>query len=229
VLRSGEMEVLGRLPYASNSTLLVRCCDSSREVLAVYKPALGARPLSDFDVTTLPAREVAAYLLSQALGWGLVPATVLREDGPLGPGSLQVFVEHDREQHYFSLLSAHRGFFKRLATFDVVCNNADRKAGHCLLDTAGRIWAIDNSLTFHTAPKLRTVIWDFAGEQVLARDRRGLARLARELVETEFAGKLQQLLSRTEIVALKRRITLLAAPCTLPHPDSDWSFPWPLV
>src|SRR5258708_35441861 len=173
------MQVIGLLPYSSNRTFLVRLDDQDSETgtLAVYKPALGERPLHDFPDETLYKREVAAYELSQALGWDLVPPTVTRIEAPLGPGSLQLFIDHDPSQHYFTLLHENQAFFQPLPTFAILCNNADRKSGHCLLDAQGRIWAVDHGLTFNTAPKLRTVIWDFAGGRVPARDRQAVARL----------------------------------------------------
>jgi uncharacterized repeat protein (TIGR03843 family) len=233
LLLESPLHVLGLLPYSSNHTFLARLGDAGDESapLAVYKPARGERPLHDFPDHTLYRREAAAYELSQALGWDLVPPTVVREDAPLGPGSLQVFVEHDPEQHYFTLLADHREHFKRLAAFDILCNNADRKSGHCLIDGRGRIWAVDHGLTFHAVPKLRTVIWDFAGRRVPSRDRQGAAWLAEELggPGSPLLEVLTELLARSEVAALRRRAEDLSQPCDYPAPNSDWSFPWPLV
>ncbi len=227
------MQVIGLLPYSSNRTFLVRLDDQDggTGTLAVYKPARGERPLHDFPDETLYKREVAAYELSQALGWDLVPPTVARIEAPLGPGSLQLFIDHDPSQHYFTLLEENQAFFKRLATFDILCNNADRKSGHCLLDAQGRIWAVDHGLTFNAAPKLRTVIWDFAGRRVPARDRQAVARLAGEFDDPGSLLKeaLATLLYQSEIDALRLRIQALSQPCYFPSPRSDWSFPWPLV
>jgi uncharacterized repeat protein (TIGR03843 family) len=229
------LEIIGRLAHASNGTFLARCRverDDQRpgESLAVYKPAAGERPLGDFATDTLYRREVASYELSKWLGWGLVPATVARGDGPLGAGSLQAFVDHDPEEHYFSLLDDHRRFFRRLAFFDMLANNADRKGGHCLLDASGRVWAIDHGLTFHTEPKLRTVLWDFAGERLPAAERRGAARLASALAETsDIARALSGLLSRNEVDSLRERAQSLSPAGVYPTPESSWAFPWPLV
>ena len=196
----------------------------------MYKPVLGARPLHDFDVRTLPQREVAAYLVSEALGWGLVPGTVLRDDAPLGRGSLQLFVEHDPREHYFTLLPGREPEFRRLAVFDMLANNADRKSGHCLLDEDGRVWAIDNGLTFHIEFKLRTVIWDFAGEPIPATERRAAAALAAELgARGPVHSALGNLLTPREMRALQRRAEAVSRPGNFPAPYSGWSFPWPLV
>lgn len=227
------MQVIGRLPYASNGTFLVRLGNQADQsgALAVYKPARGERPLYDFPDQTLYKREVAAYEVSRALGWDMVPPTVVRTDAPLGPGSVQLFVDHDPSQHYFTLLEENQPFFKRLATFDILCNNADRKSGHCLRDGGGRLWAVDHGLTFNTAPKLRTVIWDFAGRRVPASEREAVGRLGRELDEhgSSVVAALTALLDPDEIEALRDRARALSQPCYFPSPSSDWSFPWPLV
>jgi hypothetical protein len=233
LLLESPLEVLGLLPYASNHTFLVRLggFDDESAPLAVYKPARGERPLHDFPEQTLFRRETAAYEVSRAMGWDLVPPTVVRTEAPLGPGSLQLFVEHDPQQHYFTLLPEHRADFKRLAAFDIICNNADRKSGHCMVDPDGRVWAVDHGLTFHAAPKLRTVIWDFAGRRVPLRDRQGAAWLAAELESpaSPLAAILSGLLARSEVAALTQRAKDLSQPCDYPAPNSDWSFPWPLV
>ena len=170
VLRCGAVEIVGRLPWSSNHTFLVECRLGPDVVAAVYKPGRGERPLWDFP-PGIYRREVAAFELSRALGWGVVPLTVVRgDDAPLGEGSLQRFVDADFSQHHFTLVEdeAHHDRLRTICAFDVVANNADRKSGHCLLGTDGGIWAIDNGLCFHRQPKLRTVIWEFAGEPVPA-------------------------------------------------------------
>ena len=233
LLLKAPIDVIGLLPYSSNHTFLVRLGRAGEEgaPLAVYKPSRGERPLYDFPDSTLYRREVAAYEISRALAWDLVPPTVVRIDAPLGLGSLQLYVDHDPDQHYFSLLAGRRAIFKRLAVFDILCNNADRKAGHCLLDGDGRIWAVDHGLTFHSQPKLRTVIWDFAGRRMPARDREGVAGLAAHLTQagSPLVSLLRELLTEDEIAALKHRAGALSQPCDYPAPNSDWSFPWPLV
>ena len=167
VLCCGDVEVLGRMPWSSNATFLVVCRLGDDVVPAIYKPERGERPLWDFP-TGIHRREVAAYELSELLGLGIVPETVTRIDAPMGVGSLQRFVPADFSEHYFTMLDdpAMHDRLRALAAFDVVSNNADRKGGHVLLDVDGSIWAIDNGLSFHEEPKLRTVIWEFAGDPV---------------------------------------------------------------
>src|SRR5580698_4821140 len=167
ILTDGAMEVHGRIAGSSNATLLVTCRLGDEELLAVYKPHKGERPLWDFP-GGLFRREVAAFALSEALGWGLVPETVLRAEGPFGEGSVQRFVHEAQDgegtEHYFTLRDkpVWHDTLRRLCAFDVVANNADRKSGHVLL-SEGRLWAIDNGLCFNEHDKLRTVIWDFGG------------------------------------------------------------------
>jgi uncharacterized repeat protein (TIGR03843 family) len=226
LLTSGEIEIQGRMPWSSNGTYLVTVTDGENTTAAVYKPGRAERPLWDFP-DGLYRREVAAYELAEALGWGLVPETVARRDGPLDAGSLQRFVDADFEQHYFTLLEvdAHRAALKRMATFDVIANNADRKGGHCLIDADGRVWGIDHGLCFHADPKLRTVIWDFAGEPLARRDRRDLEQLARG----GLPGSLTALLHGDERRALEARIDRILGAGRLPTPRSHHPYPWPLV
>lgn len=232
LLREGELTVLGRMPWSSNAThlaLLSRGADSDTgELLAVYKPALGERPLWDFPTGTLAAREVAAFEISEALDWRIVPDTTER-DGPLGSGMVQRFVDHDPDEHYFTLLDGHAERLVRFAVFDVVVNNADRKGGHLLLGADGHIWGIDHGVTFHPQWKLRTVIWDFAsapfGDAVGADLRSLLDRL-----DGDLGARLGALLSRLEVDATRRRIEHLLAAGVLPDADpGHHSFPWPLV
>ncbi|MGQ0804873.1 MAG: SCO1664 family protein [Actinomycetota bacterium] len=227
-LAAGELEVLGRMHYASNATFLARVRNNGAEIAAVYKPRRGERPLWDFPNGTLCQREVATYELSAALGWGLIPPTVLR-DGPLGEGMVQRFVDHDPEEHYFTLLEEHADRFRRFAVFDVLVNNADRKGGHCLRSLpSGAILGIDHGLTFHPAWKLRTVIWDFAGERidpVLADDVCRVAQLDATVVDP-----LTPLLSPLELEAMQQRAAELVTTGTLPDPEPGYhSVPWPLV
>lgn len=234
VLAAADLEVIGRLAHSSNGTFLVSCglspANTVAQSLAVYKPAAGERSLWDFPSDTLYRREVAAFELSRWLGWDLVPVTLAREDGPLGPGSLQAFVDHDPDQHYFTLMPAHRPFFVRLAFFDMLANNADRKGGHCLLDRDGRVWGIDHGLTFHVEPKLRTVLWDFAGDRLPGPERRAAGRLAEALQgPSDITTALAPLLAGDEVGALQRRARALSQAGVFPAPSSAWSFPWPVV
>jgi uncharacterized repeat protein (TIGR03843 family) len=226
LLAGRDIEVVGRMPWSSNMTFLVTLVgDDDEPVSAVYKPLRGERSLWDFP-DGLYRREVAAFALSEFLGWGIVPPTVAREDGPLGEGSLQLFVEADFSQHYFTLFDegGHEDVLRTICAFDVVANNADRKSGHVLRGDGGRLWAIDNGLSFHPEPKLRTVIWDFAEEDV---DRRLLADLERLTgVPEEIAG----LLSVPERRALEQRACRLIESGTFPEPIGDRPpYPWPLV
>jgi hypothetical protein len=225
LLARGAVTVRGRLPGASNATFLVEVADEDEQALAVYKPERGERPLWDFP-RGLYRREVAAYLLSETLGWGLVPPTLLR-DGPYGEGSLQFFVDADFDQHYFTLREApaHRDRLARICAFDLLANNADRKAGHCLLGHDGAIYAIDNGLTFHVELKLRTVIWDFAGEPIPPPALADLTRL--------LAGgpppALSDLLAPAERAALVARARALVEHARFPAEPGGRCYPWPLV
>jgi hypothetical protein len=231
LLREGRIKTRGLMPDCSNYTYLadVRGPDGA-ETLGVYKPAQGETPLDDFPDGTLGKREVAAYLVSAALDWQVVPRTVYRAQGPMGPGSLQQFVVADVSEHYFTLMPARAGDFRTMAALDVIVNNADRKSGHCLLDGDGHIWGVDNGLTFHPLPKLRTVIWEFAREEVPGELRRDAQRLAEELIAGEqWVKHLQRLISAAEIRALAQRARRLADEGRYPEPSSRWAYPWPLI
>jgi uncharacterized repeat protein (TIGR03843 family) len=228
VLRNGEMAVHGRIAGSSNATLLVTCALTGAELLAVYKPARGERPLWDFP-GGLYRREVAAFVLSRELGWDIVPDTVARPDGPFGPGSVQRLVPEDRTSHYFTLLEDPKWHpaLVVIAAFDVVANNADRKSGHVLL-AEDRLWAIDNGLAFHPEPKLRTVIWDFAGSPLPSALLADITRL----LAKGLPAALDELIDPDEQAAVVRRAEALATEGRLPEPDTDrqWpQYPWPLV
>jgi uncharacterized repeat protein (TIGR03843 family) len=225
LLHQGEIGIKGRMPWSSNVTLLAELTDGRRTTLAIYKPQRGERPLWDFP-PGLCKREVAAYRLSEALGWALVPPTVLR-DGPLGEGSLQLFVQADFEQHYLTLLERPelRAQLERICVFDLLANNADRKSGHCLLGPEGHVYAIDHGLTFHAEPKLRTVIWDFAGEPIP----RALLDAVRQLLNAGLPAALAELLDPDEQDALLMRGKALARRARFPKDSSGMRYPWPLV
>jgi uncharacterized repeat protein (TIGR03843 family) len=230
ILASGEMAVTGRFMWGSNYTFLARVTRDGNELPAVYKPSQGERPLWDFDQGTLSAREVAAYVTSHALGWDLVPPTVLRADGPAGPGSLQLYVDADPERHYFTFDDDQKQRLRPVAVFDCLVNNADRKGGHVLLDPRGHLWLIDHGLCFHEEDKLRTVIWDFAGEEIpeeLLQDVRRLHSLLQS--DGELCAAYAVLLSRDEIEALSSRTDRLLTSRRFPVPDSHRPYPWPLV
>jgi uncharacterized repeat protein (TIGR03843 family) len=230
LLSAGELEVLGLLPYSSNYVFLARLCTDGQEALAIYKPRRGERPLWDFPRGTLAAREVAAYLVSEAAGWGIVPPTILRADAPMGAGSMQLFVEHDPERHYFALVEERLDEFAVFATFDVVVNNADRKAGHVLEDASGRLWGVDHGVSFHTEEKLRTVIWHLAEQPLDGSSVDGLLRLEVALKDDAgLGGRLEKLLSQRESTATLRRVERLLQRGRLPSPSSDYHLPWPLI
>lgn len=229
VLDTGAINVVGRVAWSSNAALLVTIERDGAEVLAVYKPQRGERPLWDFPDGTLCHRETAAYMVSAALGWDLVPRTVLR-DGPYGIGMVQRFVEHDPDEHYFTLLEANVDTFRRFAVFDVIVNNADRKGGHCLRElSSGHIYGIDHGLTFHVAPKLRTVIWDFAAEPIPDALTADVASLQARL-DGAFGDEMRALLHPVEFEALVDRIDDLLIVGRLPEPDEGYhSVPWPMI
>ena len=226
ILEEGAIDVLGRMPWSSNGTFLVACSLGGARIHAVYKPLAGERALWDFP-GGLYRREVAAYRLSEALGWDLVPETVLRQVAPFGVGSLQRFVNADFSQHYFTMIDSpeYSHTLHAMCAFDVVANNADRKSGHCLLGDDGRVLGIDNGLSFHVEPKLRTVIWEFVGEELPPDLIDGLVRLC-----SSEMPELDELLDTHEMNALRGRAHELADTGRFPHPDPEGRpYPWPLV
>jgi hypothetical protein len=229
LLAEGQMELVGLLPGSSNYTFLAHLSDGQLEALAVYKPQRGERPLWDFAEGTLCLREVAAYLLSQMLGWPRIPPTVLRH-GPHGLGAVQLYVEADLDAHYLTFAQERQDEGQRIALFDFVANNADRKSGHCLLDSAGRVWCIDHGITFHADHKLRTVIWEFAGQPIPAPLLSDLQALRSRLTQTDPQTEtLARLLSHREIDALRQRLDHLLATKTFPEPGPYRAIPWPPV
>lgn len=225
LLAEGEVSLVGRMPWSSNATYLVELCHNGIEAQAVYKPVRGERPLWDFP-SGLHKREVAAYVLSHALGWGIVPPTVLRDDAPLGEGSLQLFVPADFEQHYFTLHEREETHdaLMTIAVFDLLVNNTDRKSGHCLLGLDHRIYAIDNGLCFAVEPKLRTVIWEFGGERIPKSLIVDVARIAQAV-----PPGLRALLDRDEVDAVQRRAKAVVAKPVFPVDPSGRRYPWPMV
>jgi len=225
LLERGAVTLRGQMPWASNATFLVECALEGDTARAVYKPGRGERPLWDFP-RRLYRREIAAYLLSEALGWSIVPLTLERE-GPYGEGSLQAFVDADFEQHYFTLVEKPENHeaLKRICAFDLVANNADRKSGHCLLGPGRTIHGVDNGLCFHVEPKLRTVIWEFGGEPIPDAD----VADVRSFVDTGLPDELAALLSADEQKALLRRARAVVKAGCFPENRGGRSYPWPLV
>ena len=228
LLRHGDITVKGRMPWSSNATFLTEVCSQEQITLAVYKPARGERQLWDFP-SGLGKREVAAFELSEALGWGIVPETVLRREGPMGEGSLQRFVPADFEHHYFTLYEDDderwHDELRRVCVFDLLANNTDRKSGHCLLGEDGKIYAIDNGLSFHAEFKLRTVIWEFGGEDIP----RPLLEDVAQFVAAGVPPALAELLDPFERDALLARGRALVNERRFPIDGTGRRYPWPLV
>lgn len=230
ILRQGILEVEGLISWGSNYTFLGRVCQEEHEVDVIYKPRKGERPLWDFTPGTLCLRERAAYLVSESLGWCVVPPTVLR-DGPHGWGSVQSFVDHDPERHYFTFEGQFQDQLQRIVLFDLVVNNADRKGGHVLVDQEDHLWSIDHGICFHTDYKLRSVIWEFAGQPIPAPLLQDLQQLQQRLEDTgsdDFAA-LSELLNPREMQALTRRLKKLIRDETYPRPGPGRHYPWPPV
>jgi uncharacterized repeat protein (TIGR03843 family) len=213
------------MPWSSNGTFLVDLCLDGMEGAAIYKPHRGERPLWDYP-TGLYRREVAVYVVSEALRWGLVPETVVRDDGPFGPGSFQRFVPAHFEEHYFTMLERPElhDSLKAICLLDLVVNNGDRKSGHCLHGEDGRVWAIDHGLCMHEEPKLRTVIWDFAGQPLPPERLDAVARLA-----VDPPPGLAELMDRAEMEALVARAAAAVRRPVFPVVSSGRAYPWPLV
>ena len=239
-LQQGKITLRGEFMWGSNYTYLAQVERESEKLTAVYKPTKGVRPLWDFPSSSLARREVAAYLVSEALSWELVPPSAYRRDGPLGPGSLQLYIEHDPEYHYFNFDAGDRQRLRSTALFDLLINNADRKGSHILLDTNRHIWLIDHGICFHIDDKLRTVVWDFAGEEIPAGLLANLRQFRQQLSpangqpsgeeNTDLTRELGHYLSGAEIAALARRTDLLIDNGCFPNPDmSRRQYPWPPV
>ena len=224
VLEHGAIEIETRMPYSSNATFVVSVTNADTTLRAIYKPLRGERPLWDFE-PGLHRREVAAYRLATAMGLNFVPPTVLR-DGPLGEGSLQLFVDADFEQHYFTLFESQpelHDCFRDIAVFDILANNTDRKSGHVLVDSENHVWAIDHGLCFAADFKLRTVIWEFGSEEIPDTALGAVERVA------SLPLDVAALLSDDEVTAHGERAAWLLEHRRLPVDPSGRRYPWPLV
>ena len=188
-LQAGTIDLQGQFLNSSNYTFLAHLDYEGQRLPVVYKPVRGERPLWDFPTNTLSKREAAAFTVSELLGWNLVPPTVFRRKAPLGRGSLQYYVNHDPQNHYFNFSEAVRQRLRPFALFDLLVNNADRKGGHLLLDADGDLWGIDHGVCFHVEDKLRTVIWDFAGEPLPEDLMADVTRVADELAQPASTGR----------------------------------------
>lgn len=230
LLKSGEIVGGHRIAWGSNYTFLVHINAGPREYLrAVYKPRDGEQPLHDFPGGTLYKREYASFLVSRALGWPRIPVTVTR-DGPYREGSMQLFIESEPGVTYFELAGERNEELYQMAVFDLLVNNADRKAGHCLLDTAGLVWSIDHGLTFHPDFKVRTVMVDIWGRPFPNSLLPDLEALASKLeAKAELAESLSVALYQEEITTLRSRLDAMLADPILPRLDPRQNVPWPLV
>jgi uncharacterized repeat protein (TIGR03843 family) len=250
-LREGELQVTGRLAVASNATLLCTVpIEGDRLIQCVYKPVAGERPLWDFPDQTLGRREMAAFAVSEALGWHLVPPTAWREDGPAGPGICQAWIvesdtadvvdvcaptdkrpdwitvleAEDQEGNPLLLVHADRADLHRVAAFDALTNNADRKGGHVILDSHDRIWCIDHGVSFNVDDKLRTVLWGWAGEPIDTGVHADLVSL-----QPTLRSVLEPWLDPAEIEVTVSRLDTLIDSRVMPHPSPQWpSVPWPV-
>jgi uncharacterized repeat protein (TIGR03843 family) len=230
-LQRGEVTVQGEFLWGSNYTFSVQVTHENTKLQAVYKPTRGERPLWDFPRASLARREVAAYLVSEAIGWCFVPPTVYRRKGPIGAGSLQLYVDHDPEYNYFNLSDADRRRLRPVALFDLIINNADRKGSHILFDGDDQIWLIDHGICFHRDAKLRTVIWDFAGEAIPEEMCAELTSFLQDLTpESDFTRELKQYISQEEVSALFSRTERLLRSGRFPNPHPNRRpYPWPSV
>ena len=230
LLAAGELEIEGRLVAASNATLYCTVRHQGREANCVYKPVAGERPLWDFPPGTLAAREVAAYAVSRAAGWDLVPPTVMRE-GPFGPGMCQLWIDADGTTDLVALSrSQENAQLRAMAVFDAVVNNADRKIGHLLPLPGGHLYGCDHGVCFGEEYKLRTVLWQWRGMELPAAALAALARLRRELDGGGLGRELAVRLSAAEVDATRKRVALLLRHRVHPYPPENWpAVPWPPV
>lgn len=230
-LQNGTLNLQGQFLNSSNYTFLTNLTFQDIEFKVVYKPVRGEMPLWDFPTGTLAQRETAAYVLSEALGWDLVPVTVFRRKATLGPGSLQYFVEHDPQYHYFEFSPEDRQRLRPVVVFDLLVNNADRKGGHILIGEDNQLFLIDHGICFNREPKLRTVVWDFAGEAVPVDLLEDVRRITTQLQEkTGVYQDLRRFLSTIELNALCERGQHLLANRVFPYPDPQKRpYPWPPI
>ncbi len=224
-LQVGELELKGQFMLGSNYTFLISVHHEGREFPAVYKPSKGEQPLWDFPDSTLAIRELAAYIVSETLGFHFVPLTALRQNGPHGPGSLQQFIDYDPEYHYFTFTTADKERLRSVVLFDLLVNNADRKGSHVLIEKGThKLWAIDHGICFHAENKLRTVLWDFAGQPIPDDLLALLSRL------NELPARLDGYLSSIELKALKDRARALLKTRLFPNPPKNRrATPWPPI
>ena len=224
-LTMGEINISGRLVDASNATLFGTCTYLGVELSIIYKPIAGERPLWDFADGNLASREYASYLLSELLGWNLVPVTILR-DGPFGEGMVQQWIDIDEDIDLALFYRTDDPRLRRMALFDAILNNTDRKIGHLLPTTDGHLFGCDHGVTFHEEDKLRTVLWQWAGLPLDDPEKSELRKLLSKLESGET--EISNLITATEFQALLARIAHLLSTCEFPSPSDDWpAVPWP--
>ena len=226
LLADGELEVVGRLTDATNATFLVHATSGPLGMVAVYKPRRGERPLDDFPIGTLGNRERAAFLVSEASGWEIVPPTLLR-DGPLGPGMVQAWIETDPGADVLEMVMTGDSRLRSVCLFDAISNNADRKGTHLLPDESGHVFGVDHGICFSREAKLRTVLWAWRGTKI-APDEMSVVARVREALDAELGAQLAELLSEREVKATIRRAQVLIDSCSFPEPDPTRpAVPWP--
>jgi uncharacterized repeat protein (TIGR03843 family) len=226
LLRTGSISIEGRLVDASNTTLYCSLTGDGVTTACVYKPVRGERPLWDFPDGTLAEREVGAYVVSTALGWNVVPPTVLR-DGPYGEGMVQLWMDGDETVDLTRLVRDDLPPLRRMVLFDAIVNNADRKGGHLIPMPGGHVYGVDHGVSFHQQDKLRTVLWSWAGDPLPDEAIDTLSEF-RALLEGALDDALSALLTRREVVAVRRRVDRLLRERRYPEPSGDWpAIPWP--
>jgi hypothetical protein len=230
-LQKGELDLQGQFLNGSNYTFLVKLNFESVDMVTVYKPVRGEQPLWDFPVGSLAKREVAAYQVSELLGWELVPPTIFRHKAPLGAGSLQYYIDHNPEDHYFNFSDPDKQRLRPVVVFDLIINNADRKGSHILRDNQDHLWLIDHGICFNRDDKLRTVVWDFCGEPVPEDLLKDLVRFIEGLeTDIEETEPLRKLILPGELAALARRARHLVEKRVFPFPNkTSRPYPWPPV
>ncbi len=227
LLADGEMVLQGRLVAASNATFLGTVTLGEASVTCVYKPVRGERPLDDFPDGTLWKREHAAYLVSEATGWDIVPPTATRDDGPFGAGMAQLWIDVDADADVWRIVDAPDPRLRRIALFDAAVNNADRKGGHLLPAADGTLYGVDHGICFAAEPKLRTILWDWRG-QPIAPDELAVLRSLRGQLEGPLCEALRALLAPAELRALELRLDRLLRTKVFPQPDPNrMVVPWP--
>lgn len=225
ILANGELEIVGRIRDASNASLLAKSRLNDEEVACIYKPIIGEKPLWDFTDGNLASREVASYLISEWGGWNRVPTTLLR-DGPFGLGAVQLWIDIDHSIDLETYFRERDPQLRSLALLDAVINNTDRKIGHLLVDKEGHLFGCDHGVTFHVDDKLRTVLWQYAGDTLEVLEVNQLQELSVEI--DKRSDILKNLITAEEYLALNTRIERLLSEGRFPYPSEDWpAIPWP--